>query len=351
MPRVVPTFQARRHITALPGWRAPSRRRQGLRDCSLIIPTSGQWDDVERLLDALLSFSDTPGEVVIVDAEPSRALGLSLRRWVVRTAAPFTLVYAASPPGLTRQRNIGVDLATRDYVFFLDPAVLPLPGYFSISRRVFDFDSTRAIGGVAGVVVNERDSRAPEPLVYSYSGSWTPRSYRNAFTGLRRVDVLPGSATVWRREVFLGHRFSCFFREHPDGEDVEFALRAGRSWTLLCCGDARVQRLPSADPRVPGYEAGRARIRNRHLIWTRHVSRPAPRHTVKFWLNAGADAGRSLAAFCRRPWRIGHAAHAAGILAGVVSCLRDAPFFVEPPARREYLLVPETARLAAQTGN
>lgn len=346
MPRVVPTFQARIHVTALPGWRAPSRRRPGLGDCSLIVPAAGERDEIERLLDALLSLPDAPGEVVVVDADPSRALGVSLRRWVARTAAPFAIVYAATPPGLTRQRNIGVDLATRDFVFFLDPGVLPLPGYFSQSRRIFDFDSGRAIGGVAGVVVNERDSRAPEPLVYSSSGSWTPRSYRNAFTGLRRVDVLPGSAAIWRREVFASHRFSYFFREHPEGEDVEFSLRAGRSWTLLCCGDARVQRLQASAAPVPGFHAGRARIRNRHLIWTRHVSRPAPRHTMRFWLNAAADAARAVAAFCRRPWRLGHAAHAIGIAAGIVSCLTDAPFFVEPPARREYIVIHETARLA-----
>jgi hypothetical protein len=351
LPRVFPTFHVRRHVTALPGWRAASRRRPALRDCSLVVPATGGRDEVSRLLDALLSAADAPGEVVVVDAAPSRELDVSLRRWAASAAAPFALVYVAGPPELTRQRNIGVDLSTREFVFFLDPGVLPLPGYFSATRRVFDLDTGAVVGGVAGVVVNETESREPGALLYAPSGVWTPRSYRNPFTGLRRVDVLPGCAVAWRRDVFAAHRFSCYFREHPEGEDMEFSLRAGRSWTLLCCGDARVQRIPPVSPVVPGYRDGRARVRNRYLIWRRHVSRPSPRHTASFWADALAAGAAAAADFCLCPWRPAHLARAAGILAGIHSCLADPPRFVEPPARREYTLAPDTPRLAAQSGN
>jgi glycosyltransferase involved in cell wall biosynthesis len=349
--RVTPTFQARRHVTALPGWRAASRRRPGLRDCSLIVPTAGRRDEVERLLDALLALPDAPGEVVVVDADPAHELGVALRRWVARDSAPFALVYAASPPGLTRQRNIGVDLSTRDFIFFLDPDALPLPGYFSAVRRVFDLDQARAIGGVTGVIVNEAQGRARDLLLYSSSGAWTPRTYRYPFSGLRRVDVLPGCGTAWRREVFDAHRFSCFFREHADGEDIELSLRAGRFWTLLCCGDARIQGVPRARPPAPGYDAGRARIRYRHLIWTRHASRPGPRNTARFWCNVLLDAAAAAGQFCLCPWQPAHLSHTAGILSGLAACLTDPPRFVEPPARREYALIAERPHLAAQTAN
>jgi hypothetical protein len=63
------------------------------------------------------------------------------------------------------------------------------------------------------------------------------------------------------------------------------------------------------------------------------------RHTARFWCGAVLSAA-AFAAF-RPP-------HAAGILAGIAGCLTDPPRFVEPPARREYVLIAEAARAAQQ---
>jgi hypothetical protein len=309
-----------------------------LRDCSLVVPAS-DGDDVTRLLDSLLAIPDAPGEVVIVDAGPSHTLGDSLRDWIGRRILPFHLVYAACPPGLTRLRNIGVDISTRDFIYFLDPAMEPLPGYFAITRRVFDLDRDRCVGGVTGVVVNRAGRGGGDPLVYSRSGAF--RRDLPPFSGLRRVDVLPGSCAAWRREVFASRRFSCFFGSWPEGEDVEMSLRVGRHWTLLACGEARVKCLSAADP--VSFEAGRAVVRNRCFVWRRHVPRPGSRNIARFWCCMAADALAKV-----RPWNFATVSHAAGMFAGMVSCVADPPAFTEPPVRREYLLA--TEQLAAQTG-
>ena len=331
-----PTFVPRSHRTALPGWRVLSTRASALRDCSLVIPAADP-DDVERLLDALLAIPDAPGEVVVVHAGPGRQPGARLRGWSARSEAPFDLVFVASPPGLTRQRNIGIDIATRDFLFFLDPSFEPLPGYFAVTRRVFDLDRDGCVGGVGGVVLNQSRRSLPR-----FGAGAQPLAYgRSAFSGLRRVDVLTGGASAWRREVFVDRRFSCYFGEWSEGEDVEFSLRAGKSWTLLCCGESRVKRLPGANSVPSGYHAARAGIRNRYFIWSRHTPSPDPPHEMRFWLAAALDTVTNLASF--------NAGHAAGIFAGIVSCVADPPRFVEPPARREYVLAAET--LAAHTGD
>lgn len=353
MARAVPSFASRIHRTALPGWRAPSRKRPSLRDCSLVIPTCNRGGEVERLLETLLVLPDTPGEVVVVDGDPAGDLGDRLRDWSADTAAPFALVYVASPPELTRRRNVGIDISTRDFIFFLDPDAIPLPGYFNETRRVFEMDRLGCVGGVAGIVVNETQRRRRlhsaltllpplEPLLYHRSGVHTPRRFMKPFAGVRRVDVLPGSASAWRRDVFDADRFSCFFREHPEGEDVEMSLRAGRSWTLLCCGDARIQ-LTSLRRPGAAFHAGRAHIRNRYFVWKRHVQRPATRNTARFWCGATLSAAVELAALRVR--------RAAGIVSGIVSCLTNPPRFVEPPARREYVLSADSVHTAAQQAN
>ncbi len=329
------TFSARTRQTVLGGWRVPSRRRPALPDCSVVIPASGPGR-VEGLLDALLAAPDAPGEVVVVDEAPSQELGLRLRVWAGRHAAPFELVYVSSPPGLTRQRNVAIDVAGRDFIFFLDPGVEPLPGYFAATRRVFDLDRDRCVGGVAGVVVNgARSSGGRDPFLYSRCGDWSFDA--PPFSGLRRVDFVPGHAGAWRREVFASRRFSCYFGSWPEGEDVEMSLRAGRQWTFLACGEARVRRV--SEPAVLGYDAGHAAVRNRYFIWRRHIAQSGARRKARFWLNGILR----IAANLHRP------SYAAGILSGIVSCLIAPPRFTEPPARREYILATET--YAAQTGN
>jgi GT2 family glycosyltransferase len=361
LDRVFPAFVARRHITVLPGWRAGAARRADLRDCSVVVPTVGREAEILRLLDALAALPDTPAEVVIVDAEPAHQLGSQLLSWRARRAAPFVLAYVECGPGLTRQRNVGIDISTRDFVFFLDPDIIPLSGYFAAIRRLFDADRQGCVGGIAGVVMNEMSPQLRrrarlrraigllprrEPLLYDPAGLYTPRNFLNPFSGPRRVDVLPCCAAAWRREVFAANRFSCYFRDESEGEDVELSLRVGRSWTLLCCGDARARRDAGPES-AADYETGRARVRNRYFVWKRHA-RPATRHVMRFWVTTIAGAAVQLLSFCLRPSRAAALRNASGILAGVLSCLTDPPHFKEPPARREDALEVETRRLVAQ---
>lgn len=314
-----------------------------------------------RLLDALLALPDTPAEVVIVDADPACELGPQLLSWRSLHPAPFVLAYVVAPGGLTRQRNVGIDISTREFVFFLDPDILPLPGYFNETVRVFESDRQRCVGGIAGVVINEmsphlrgrsRLRRAigllprTEPLLYHPSGGYTPRTFLSPFSGVRRVDILPGCCSAWRREVFEMHRFSPFFQSEPDGEDTDMSLRVERSWTLLCCGGARVRREPAPEISAD-FHVGRARVRNRYFVWKRHA-KPARRHVTRFWMTAVAGAAIEMVSFCLRPSRSAALSNAAGIFAGIASCLTDPPHFVEPPACAEYVLEMETRCRIAQ---
>jgi GT2 family glycosyltransferase len=343
----------RTHMTTLPGWRSARSKSGAFDDCSLVIATYNRHDEVLRLLDSLLAIAGPPAEVVVVDGEPSRALSGILRSWSERHDAPFELIYVESPPGLTRQRNVGVDISTRDYVFFLDDDAVPLPGYFSEMRRIFQNDRDGCVGGIAGCVINEMDKplcgrwklrlalgMVPriQPMMYHPSGTHVPRSVLKPFTGVRRVDVMPGCAWTFRREVFESERFSCFFQGYSQGEDLEMSLRVGRRWTVLCSGDARILHLPAAHGRPASYTRGRMEMRNRYFVWKRHTPRPASRHRAGFWLDTAFLIAMDFAWFVRRPWKIQPLGHALGTAIEMLNCLTRPPRFEEPPARREYVL-------------
>src|SRR5215471_18387757 len=283
----------RTHMTSLTGWRTPARGRGGLADCSLIVATYNRQDELLRLLDGLLAIPDPPGEVVIVDGCVSADLSARLQGWTAEHELPFDISYVESPAGLTRQRNVGVDISTREYLFFLDDDAVPLPGYFREMRRVFREDREGRVGGLAGCVINEMDKPVArrwqlrfllgivpriEPMIYYPSGTHVPRSLLKPFSGVRRVDVLPGCAWTFRREVFDTERFSAFFQGYSQGEDLEMSLRVSRRWELVCSGDARILHLPAGHGRPASYTRGRMEMRNRYFVWKRHTPRPAMKY-------------------------------------------------------------------------
>jgi GT2 family glycosyltransferase len=347
------------HMTALPGWRVEAGEREArpengtlLENCSLVIATYERPTELMRLLRALEAIADPPAEVVIVDGHPDSECSRQLRWWADSTALPFDCVYVESPPGLTRQRNAGVDISTRRYVFFLDDDAVPLPGYFLEMARVFENDRLMRIGGIAGCPMNEVGRPLVgrwrlrvalgivprlDPMSYDPTGTSVPHSLLQPFSGVRRIDAMPGCGFTLRREVFETERFSCFFQGYSQGEDLEMSLRVGRRWELVCCGDARLLHLAAKHGRPASYKRGRMDMRNRYFIWRRYTPRPGARLIARFWLDVAFVASMDAAWFCCRPWKPEPLGHAAGLLMEGLRSLVRPPRFEEPAARREYM--------------
>jgi GT2 family glycosyltransferase len=342
--------------TALSGWRIRASAPGALRGASLVVPTYKRPEEVLHLLGALAAQADaaspdTPEEVVIVDGSPDDGIARRIREWVHGRALAFDLAYVRTPAGLTRQRNAGVDVTHGKYVFFLDDDSVPLTGYFREIYRIFEKDEKRRIGAVGGSVLNEMDKTIPRrwrlrlalsltppvpPMTYHPSGTSTPKGLMKPFRGVRPVDVLPGCAFTFRREVFAKHRFSEFFNGYSQGEDLEMSLRVGCYWDVVCSGDAHVLHHPATGGRPASFAKGRMEIRNRYFIWKRYSRNPAFIDRMRFWLDALFLVAMDCAWFCRRPWKQHSLAHAAGVLWAAAECLIAPPQYREPHARPVY---------------
>jgi GT2 family glycosyltransferase len=287
---------------------------------------------------------DVPGEVVIVDGSGDHSVECPLRRWASTAGLPFELAFVRCPPGLTRQRNAGIDASTDPYVFFLDDDTVPLDHYFCRIRDVFRDDTSGRVGVVAGLIENEVDKPislrwrlrfalclAPEvePMHYHASCTSTPAALVKPFSGTKRVDIVPGGASCFRREVFAQHRFSEFFHGYSQGEDLEMSLRAGRDWELRWCGDARLLHLHVKTGRVGGFRKGRMEVVNRYFIRNRHSPDALLRHRIRFWLDIVFIACIDLLSFGRYPTQIVFLSHAAGVAIGAAECLVRPPRFKE----------------------
>jgi GT2 family glycosyltransferase len=340
-------------LTMLPGWRLERSGGAPLADCTLAVPTFRRQAECLTLLNALDELKDKPGEVVFIDGARDPDFSAALLAWGSCRRLSFDLVYAASPAGLTLQRNVGVDISTGKYIFFLDDDAVPLDRFFAEIRAVFECDTKEEIGAVAGCIVNEMNCPIDRrwglrfatglvpraaPMNYLPCGIHVPRGLLKPFRGTRDVNVFFGGAVALRRDVFDTMRFSEYFQGYSFGEDTEMALRVSSQWRVVCSGDAHMLHNPAPHGRPPGLVRGRMEFVNRHFIWKRHIGRPSLPDRLRFWVDAMLQLGLDAAWFVIRPWKFAYATHGIGLAAGMVQCWMAPPRYEEPPPHRRFAL-------------
>lgn len=339
-------------LCLLNGWRKQGEDSTACRDCTLIVPTYRRPKEIVALLNLLTTLPDIPGEVVVVDGSPEDSVNNKISEWGKVRQLPFDLVYVKSPPGLTRQRNVGLDACSRGFIFFLDDDCLPERGYFGSIRNVFVEDRRGEIGAVRGFLTNGINK--PLTLIWKLryalklvprgepgryhacgtSGTWdsVPR-----FNGIREIDVLAGGASAYRSEVFQKHRFSEFFYGYAQGEDVEMSRRMARDWKLVICGDALVDHHhQDTGGRPSGFPRGRMVVRNRYFIWKRHSPEAGIKDGIRFWGDHLLIFLYNLLGFCRHPSQQYFLSYAFGIFYGFIESLIVPPHYEEPPAKKQF---------------
>jgi GT2 family glycosyltransferase len=342
-------------LTSLQGWRIAPRKPVGLQDCCLIVATYQRPSETSELVRRIAEMSDVPAEVLIVDASPGRETEFALLELSHLVQMPFELLYARSPKGLTRQRNVGVDISTKPFLFFLDDDAMPLEGYFSELRRVLVNDVEELIGAAGACIVNEIAKPIPRrwrirhaigliprtaPLVYNDAGTSAPGGLTKPFHGTREVDIFAGGACAIRRKVFESMRFSEFFCGYSWGEDLEMSLRIRRNWRVVYCGDARVVHygVQCRGGRPVAFTKGRMEVRNRYFIWRRHSRNATLLNRVRFHCDLLFLLLMDVLWFVAHPRMCQHLTHACGLVAGAVSCAISPPEWEEPTPVRRYRL-------------
>ena len=125
-------------------------------DISIIICTKDRADDLRRLLDSLCHQNRMPNEAIIIDASQNEKTKDMVEH--ERAQIPFPVIYKTTDPGLTRQRNIGVDLSQGEYICFFDDDVILDPDYISIIEATFKQPVMDQLGGVTGRITNIKEN-------------------------------------------------------------------------------------------------------------------------------------------------------------------------------------------------
>jgi GT2 family glycosyltransferase len=244
---------------------------------SVVICTRNRPDDLAACLASLAGQSRPADEIVVVDASDDDRSGVRVAAW----HGPCPVVYRTASPGLTRQRNRGVELARGGVLTFLDDDVVLEPGYLAAIAACFAADP--ALGGAEGTIAHpglrgrRRLGNALRGLLLmdNVGRRRVKRSgavaYDPAPGAPRRVDCLSGCNMSFRRSVFARHRFDEWYDGYGLGEDLDFSYRVSREWPLVQTPAARLEhrQSPAGRERLPRLQEMSAL--NRYRFVRRHL--------------------------------------------------------------------------------
>ena len=121
---------------------------------SVIICTRNRLQDVLTFLPTLIKQTEPATELIFVDSstEPLEAVPAFQELFNSQNFSQTHLVYLHTEPGLTFQRNRGIEQATGDIIFFFDDDVTLEKNYLETMRQTYEQHADFA-GGM-GTVTN-----------------------------------------------------------------------------------------------------------------------------------------------------------------------------------------------------
>ena len=280
----------------------------------VIICTKSRPDDVRQAL-TFVRADRSNAHVLIVDSSPDLKTSSVCAE---RAHDQLDLTHVRAIPGLTRQRNVGLEWAGRhgyELVHFIDDDTRVQAGYLAAIEHQFKVDP--AVAGVGGTVI---DQARPQHiwikklfLLYSAKPGVILRSGRNTIGHYQGddpewVDWLPGCCMSYRLKSISTHRFDEDLEGYCWGEDFDFGFRVSRQNRLKIASGARV-----IHPQSPTN-----RLRTAELAQSRTV-------LLNRWVKRHRIDGMSLGAFW---WSV----------TGEIA-LRSVGLIMEPRDREEHMSV------------
>jgi GT2 family glycosyltransferase len=238
---------------------------------SVVIPTRGRPGPLRETLESLAACEPPPDDVLVVDGDSAL------------TAAPVASEFAeyvrviASPPGMTLQRNRGLNEVHGDVVVFLDDDVEVDAGLFGGLAEAYGDPS---VVGVTGLIVEPNPqpvggpgSRVRRLLHGSQEGTFTRAGYPRYLSRHDReadVEFMQGCFMTARRDLAAVVRFDETLTGYALAEDEDFSYRLSRHGRIRFVPRLRVVHKKLGFIAQDSREFGRLVIRNRSYLFRKN---------------------------------------------------------------------------------
>ena len=265
----------------------------------VVICTRNRPNELASALRAIARSTHTL-DVLVVDSTDGPDARLAVEAASTRELGTWRVRYLHTTPGLTHQRNCGLDASTARIVHFIDDDADVHPSYFANIASVFDSygNEVVGVGGLQSGVPVRRPRRWRLLMqVEALPGQLSRSAVNNMWTAPAahpvEVDWLSGCAMSFRREPASMVRFSDLLTGYSLGEDVDFCIRISEFGKLLINPLAVVDHNFSPIDRYDISRNVRETILHRHRIVSAYPNRFSLR---SFWLSVATDA----ASYCVR---------------------------------------------------
>jgi len=207
---------------------------------SLVICTRNRPKDMESLLKSVQTQTWPLFSLVVVDSSDDNKTEIQLKAF--QSVVPYPVLYIKSKPGLTYQRNQGIQTAEADILVFTDDDTVLESDFIEKLREPY---LNPEVMGVGGNITTERIHSHVQMFMRKFflmshgNGDGTLR--RSGLPALQWISnrdhiaptqILPGVCS-YRKIVFDQFRFD----EHLSGygymEDIDFSYRVSRRHLLI----------------------------------------------------------------------------------------------------------------------
>ena len=212
----------------------------------LLIPTRNRRKDLTRLFESFLKQTILPHCILIIDGSDQGQTVEDFPRNYRSLSIEYLRII---PPGLTKQRNAGLDFIKDQYdlIGFLDDDLELLPDAVE-KMLLFWKKAASNVGGASFNIINNEPSPATFLhrffLISNKKGGTILPSGSNVILHPVLKDTqtqwLSGGATVWRKEIFEKYRFEEKYGGYGSMDDLDFCFSMRDEYTLMVLKDARV---------------------------------------------------------------------------------------------------------------
>jgi GT2 family glycosyltransferase len=221
-------------------------------ETSVVMCTRNRLSDILRFTKSLYLQSELPSEYVIVDSS-DKPLEEESEYNALIASAPFNVVYRHTAPGLTRQRNVGIKLATGAIFHFFDDDIVLYPDYLEIMNATH-CDHPEYMGGMGTIVLSPVTFKDKLRIVFAkvflllrshgdgkFYRSGFPKFPHGNINKLSDTEILSGGVMSIKREIFDEFTFDNKLEGYSFLEDVDFSRRVSYKYKLFFNPDAKLE--------------------------------------------------------------------------------------------------------------
>ncbi|MAY81156.1 MAG: hypothetical protein CL930_10285 [Deltaproteobacteria bacterium] len=266
---------------------------------TVAIPTLNRPGDMKAFMPTLAAQTVLPDQFIVVDAGEPGNLESEMQQILGETG--IELVYLRSEKGLCLQRNVALDSATGDIIFFFDDDVELEPDYIEKVMECFDVKCSPPVGCVQGTLIDPpAEIDGWKASVYRTFGltHWTADQDPDLYIsgGARfltdpkdvvEVPVAQGCRMAFRKECFEAERFVQFLPGYNQNEDIDMTYRVSQNWTILQTPHAKLLHKESPVSRIQ-YPAQLGQIIYAHWYFFTRYRKKTPTQVASYaWSHSG----------------------------------------------------------------